>query len=91
MEQAKLEFERIESLKYKKKSTVKLTKNRSYVSKPKEPTSTGPYANIKSRLFKSIESSRQKERDKFHNDELARKALLLKNQKSSNKENQPVD
>ena len=65
-----------------------MQKQKTQVQKPKEAP-TGPYSNIKSRLFKSIESSRQKERGKFPLSEMERRALLR--QQKGNKENSGFD
>lgn len=85
MEQARQEFERLEALKYKKKSAQQ---QRQKTQKSKSKENQGPYSQIKSRLYKSIESSRQKERTKFEIQELEKKAAAGRTQGRSNKENQ---
>jgi hypothetical protein len=69
LELGKSEMKRIDTM----NSKVKKKGNSSIRNKKSTQKSSGPYDNVKSRLFKSIESSRKKEQIKYFNPDVVKR------------------
>lgn len=67
MRLAQEELRRIEERTQKRKATSNDAAKRKSTSKGNRVSNAAPYQNVKSRLFKSIESTRQKETQKYEN------------------------